>query len=123
MRATFDFQIQAGGGNGKKKGLAYRIRRWFWDTRLGDWLGTKLGERCENCPLCEADYSDYRDTGYIGAFCGLHKGNEAEGCLTPRLIILVIHRRRVKQYEKQLAAELAEEERIEEEYRRYYDVQ
>jgi len=81
------------------KELWYRICDWYYELR---------SKRCERCPLCASDWSDFHDTGYIGAYCSYHPKNEAEGCWTPWLVIWIVHRRQLRaekkaiEYENQL---------------------
>lgn len=80
--------------------ILFRLVEWFWSTRLGKWLSDKQSVRCEVCPLCAVDYSDFPFTGCTQAYCTLHQGNEAQGCFTPGFIIRIIAAHRQKGYER-----------------------
>lgn len=84
-----------------------RIRARFWQSTFGERLAERLSARCDKCPLCVEDRSDFHRTGYIGIYCGIHKGNEAEGCFTPGIIIKAAAWWRNKQERKQIEAENA----------------
>lgn len=89
-----------------------KIRLHFWGSKIGERLSETISARCERCPLCAEDRSDWHNTGYIEAYCSLIKGNAAEGCIIPRQITFAIasHRRKLeRKWEAQYAAELAKE--------------